>query len=58
MNSVLSGFIDSLPETAEWRERIPMGRYAQVRELSEVVAFLISDASSDITGQHLRFDGA
>ncbi len=57
MNNVLPGFIDSLPEKAERTSRIPMGRYARVRELSETVAFLISDASSYITGQNLRVDG-
>ena len=57
MNNVLPGFIDSLPESADRRERIPMGRYARVRELSESIAFLASDASSYITGQNLRVDG-
>ncbi|MEM7775013.1 MAG: SDR family oxidoreductase [Pseudomonadota bacterium] len=57
MNNVLPGFIDSLPEKAERTQRIPMGRYANVRELSEVIAFLISDASSYMTGQNLRVDG-
>ncbi|MEM9026812.1 MAG: SDR family oxidoreductase, partial [Pseudomonadota bacterium] len=57
MNNVLPGFIDSLPEKAERTQRIPMGRYANVRELSEVIAFLVSDASSYMTGQNLRVDG-
>ena len=29
MNNVLPGFIDSLPERAEFKERIPMGRYGK-----------------------------
>jgi NAD(P)-dependent dehydrogenase (short-subunit alcohol dehydrogenase family) len=57
MNNVLPGFIDSLPEKPERTARIPMGRYARVRELSELVAFLISDKSSYMTGQNLRIDG-
>jgi NAD(P)-dependent dehydrogenase (short-subunit alcohol dehydrogenase family) len=57
MNNVLPGFIDSLPEKAERTARIPAGRYAKVRELSEVIAFLVSDASSYVTGQNLRVDG-
>jgi len=57
MNNVLPGFIDSLPEKAERTARIPMGRYARVGELSEVVAFLVSGASSYITGQNIRVDG-
>jgi NAD(P)-dependent dehydrogenase (short-subunit alcohol dehydrogenase family) len=57
MNNVLPGFIDSLPEKTTRTARIPMGRYAKVRELSELVAFLISDASSYMTGQNIRIDG-
>ena len=57
MNNVLPGFIDSLPEKKERTARIPAGRYARVREVSETIAFLISDASSYITGQNIRIDG-
>ena len=57
MNNLLPGFIDSLPEKPDRVARIPAGRYARVRELSETVAFLISDASSYITGQNIRVDG-
>lgn len=57
MNNVLPGFIDSLPEKADRVARIPAGRYARVRELSESIAFLATDASSYITGQNLRVDG-
>jgi len=57
MNNVLPGFIDSLPEKEDRLARIPTGRYAKVRELSETIAFLATDASSYITGQNLRVDG-
>ena len=57
MNNVLPGFIDSLPEKEDRVARIPAGRYANVRELSDTIAFFISDASSYITGQNLRVDG-
>ncbi len=57
MNNILPGFIDSLPERAEFRERIPMGRYGRTEEISGVVRFLASDAASYITGQNLRVDG-
>lgn len=57
MNNVLPGFIDSLPEKQDRVDRIPAGRYARVEELSQTVAFLISDESSYITGQNLRVDG-
>ena len=57
MNNVLPGFVDSLPEKEDRTARIPAGRYARVAELSEVIAFLVSDRSSYITGQNLRVDG-
>jgi NAD(P)-dependent dehydrogenase (short-subunit alcohol dehydrogenase family) len=57
MNNVLPGFIDSLPEKEDRVARIPAGRYAKVRELSETIAFLVSDASSYIMGQNIRVDG-
>ncbi|MFQ5784384.1 MAG: SDR family oxidoreductase [Alphaproteobacteria bacterium] len=57
MNNVLPGFIDSLPESAERRARIPMGRYGRTGEVSELIAFLASDRSSYITGQNIRIDG-
>ena len=57
MNNVLPGFMDTLPEVEERRQRIPAGRYGAARELSEAVAFLVSDASSYITGQNIRVDG-
>lgn len=57
MNNILPGFINSLPEKQDRLDRIPAGRYADVRELTETVAFMASDASSYITGQNLRVDG-
>jgi len=57
MNNVLPGFIDSLPEKEQFRERIPMGRYGKTQEISDVIAFLASDGAGYITGQNLRVDG-
>ncbi len=57
MNNVLPGFIDSFPEKAGVRERIPMGRYGRVEEVAELVALLASDRCGYITGQNLRIDG-
>lgn len=57
MNNVLPGFINSLPESEERRDRIPAGRYGDVREVSELIAFLASEKSSYITGQNIRVDG-
>jgi NAD(P)-dependent dehydrogenase (short-subunit alcohol dehydrogenase family) len=57
MNNVLPGFIDSLPEKADRRARIPMGRYGSADEVAELIAFLASPRSSYITGQNIRIDG-
>lgn len=57
MNNVLPGYIDSLPETDERRNAIPMGRYGTVDEIAKTVGFLVSEDSSYITGQNLRVDG-
>ncbi|PRX31922.1 NAD(P)-dependent dehydrogenase, short-chain alcohol dehydrogenase family [Meinhardsimonia xiamenensis] len=57
MNNVLPGFIDSLPETEERRARIPMGRYGLMREVSALIAYLVSDDAAYITGQNIRIDG-
>jgi NAD(P)-dependent dehydrogenase (short-subunit alcohol dehydrogenase family) len=57
MNNVLPGFIDSLPEKAEFRERIPLRRYGKTREIADVIAFLASDGATYITGQNIRVDG-
>ena len=57
LKTAINVAIDSLPEKEDRRARIPAGRYARVRELSETIAFLATDASSYITGQNLRVDG-
>ncbi|AUH33427.1 SDR family oxidoreductase [Paracoccus tegillarcae] len=57
MNNVLPGFIDSLPETEERRDRIPMGRYGHPEEIAATIAFLASEGAGYITGQNLRVDG-
>ena len=57
MNNVLPGFIDSLPEKQEFRDRIPMGRYGKTDEISDVVGFLASAGAGYITGQNIRVDG-
>ncbi len=57
MNNVLPGFIDSLPEKQEFRDRVPMQRYGKTEEISATIAFLASDGAGYITGQNLRVDG-
>lgn len=57
MNNVLPGFIDSLPETEDRRERIPMGRYGRAEEVSSLISYLSSDDAAYVTGQNWRIDG-
>ena len=57
MNNVLPGFIDSLPEKQEFRERIPMERYGKTEEIADVIGFLASESAGYITGQNIRVDG-
>jgi NAD(P)-dependent dehydrogenase (short-subunit alcohol dehydrogenase family) len=57
MNNVLPGFIDSLPEKQEFKDRIPMERYGKTDEISATIAFLASDGAAYITGQNIRVDG-
>ncbi len=57
MNNLLPGFIDSLPETADRRARIPIGRYGRVDEIARTAVFLSGEGGGYITGQNLRVDG-
>ncbi|HKX39559.1 MAG TPA: SDR family oxidoreductase [Burkholderiaceae bacterium] len=57
INNVLPGFIDSLPEKDGIAQRVPMRRYGRMEEVSELIAFLVSDKAGYITGQNLRVDG-
>ena len=57
MNNILPGYIDSLPEKDERREKIPMGRYGTMDEIAATISFLASPGGGYITGQNLRVDG-
>ncbi len=57
MNNVLPGFIDSLPETADRRARIPLGRYGHADEVSSLISWLASEGGGYMTGQNLKIDG-
>jgi NAD(P)-dependent dehydrogenase (short-subunit alcohol dehydrogenase family) len=57
MNNLLPGYIDSLPEKPERKEKIPLGRYGTMAEIAKMAAFLVSDGAAYMTGQNLRVDG-
>jgi 3-oxoacyl-[acyl-carrier protein] reductase len=64
INAVLPGIIEtdmSLPvrqrASAKLLERIPARRFGRVEEVADLVAFLVSDASSYILGQAIAVDG-
>lgn len=57
MNSILPGWIDSLPKTDERAASVPMKRYGTAAEIAATAAFLASDGAAYITGQNIRVDG-
>ena len=57
MNAVLPGFVDSYEVDEETKAGIPMGRPAKTEEIADAVAYLLSPASSYVTGQNVRVDG-
>lgn len=57
MNNVLPGFIDSLPETEDRKNRIPMKRYGKSGEVASLISWLASPGAAYMTGQNLRIDG-
>lgn len=63
-NTITPGFIatdmtDTLKDDIKntFISKIPMARFGQAREVAEVVAFLLSDSSSYITGETLKVNG-
>ncbi len=57
MNNVLPGWIDSLPQTDERRDAVPMGRYGSSAEIAATISFLASEGAGYITGQNIKVDG-
>lgn len=64
INAVAPGFIetamtDAIPEAAkeEWKKWIPMQRIGRPEDVAQAVLFLVSEASSYITGQVLNVNG-
>lgn len=57
MNNVLPGFVNSMEMEADWMKLIPMGRFAEMSEISGLLSYLISDEAAYITGQDIVIDG-
>ena len=57
MNSILPGFIDSLPHGEDKSAGVPMRRIGSMAEIAKTAAFLLGDGAGYITGQNLRVDG-
>jgi NAD(P)-dependent dehydrogenase (short-subunit alcohol dehydrogenase family) len=64
VNAVAPGVVDtemgqSIPEENRkvMQQQIPLGRFAEPREISDVILFLASDLSSYMTGQTLHVNG-
>jgi 3alpha(or 20beta)-hydroxysteroid dehydrogenase len=62
VNTVIPGMIDTpmveiTPERRERMEHLPIARPGEAAEVAELVAFLVSDAASYITGAEIAVDG-
>lgn len=64
VNAVAPGYVEteltgSLPESIKEQilGQVPVGRFGELKEVAEVVAFLASDSAAYITGQTLAVDG-
>jgi 3-oxoacyl-[acyl-carrier protein] reductase len=53
--AISTGVANTLTE--EWVDEIPVGRYGTSDEVADAALYLLSDASSCVTGQQIVVDG-
>jgi 3-oxoacyl-[acyl-carrier protein] reductase len=42
---------------SEWKDKVPMGRFARPEETAGLIEFLLSEKANYITGQNIAVDG-
>ncbi|KKU90622.1 MAG: Short-chain dehydrogenase/reductase SDR [Microgenomates group bacterium GW2011_GWA1_48_10] len=64
VNAICPGFVDTdltrrnTPEkNSELEKLVPLGRFADAKEIAELVAFLVSEKNTYITGEAIVIDG-
>jgi 3-oxoacyl-[acyl-carrier protein] reductase len=64
VNAVAPGYIEteltgSLPDKVkdQIRDQVPLGRFGELEEIAEVVAFLVGEGAGYVTGQTIAVDG-
>ena len=62
LKSLIQAQADSLNKSYEvveqsWKEKVPMGRFAEPAETASLIGFLVSEKASYITGQSIAVDG-
>jgi sorbose reductase len=58
LTPLVENLLEDQPEYAEyWKPLVPMGRFAEPRDIVGAVMFLVSDAASYVTGHDLAVDG-
>lgn len=56
-NSANSAKMSYAEMETQWKNQVPMKRFAQPEETAELIAFLTSDKAAYITGQNIAVDG-